>query len=118
MIQTELNFTLPVGYLDEDGTLHREGVMRRATAADEIQPLKDPRVVMNPVYRMIILLSRVVTCLGSLSRITPKVIENLYAADLVFLQNLFNQINQREEDRRMVVCPKCQHEFQLTKSEK
>jgi hypothetical protein len=67
---------------------------------------------------MIILLSRVVTCLGSLSRITPKVIENLYAADLVFLQNLFNQINQREEDRRMVVCPKCQHEFQLTKSEK
>jgi hypothetical protein len=73
---------------------------------------------MNPVYRVIILLSHVVTRLGSLSRITPKVIENLYAADLVFLQNLYNQVNQREEDRRMVVCPKCQHEFQLTKSEK
>src|SRR5262249_59316105 len=81
MFQTEFEFTLPCGYLDEDGTLHREGVMRRATAADEILPLKDPRVVRNPAYLVVILLSRVVTRLRGGSDITPKTTQELYGTD-------------------------------------
>jgi hypothetical protein len=69
MFQTEFKFTLPCGFLDEEGTLHREGLMRRATAADEILPLKDPRVVKNQGYLVVILLSRVVTQLGAVAQI-------------------------------------------------
>jgi hypothetical protein len=94
MFQTEFEFTLPCGYLDEDGTLHREGVMRRATAADEILPLKDPRVQKNEAYLIVILLSRVVTRLGSLAVVNPKVIEGIFATDLAFLQRLYNEINR------------------------
>ena len=79
MFQTEYEFTLPFGYLDGEGTLHREGVMRLATAADEILPLKDPRVQSNQAYLIVILLARVITRLGSLAQINPKVIEGLYA---------------------------------------
>src|SRR5205085_6190598 len=79
MLQTEFTFTLPVGYLDAEGNLHKEGVMRMATAFDEIAPLKDPRVQSNPAYLLIILLARVVTRLGSLEYINPKIIEELYA---------------------------------------
>jgi hypothetical protein len=113
MFQTEIEFTLPCGYLDEDGTLHREGVMRRATAADEILPLKDPRVQKNPAYLIIILLSRVVTQLGAMPQINPKVIENLYATDLAYLQELYNGINQLNNGHREIVCPECRHEFAL-----
>ena len=111
MFQTEFEFVLPCGFLDDEGTLHREGVMRRATAADEILPLKDPRVVKNPAYLVVILLSRVVTRLGSLSQINPKVIENLYATDLAYLQNLYNEINRMDNGHTDMVCPQCQHEF-------
>src|ERR1044071_2069987 len=111
MFQTEFEFVLPCGFLDDEGTLHREGVMRRATAADEILPLKDPRVVKNPAYLVVILLSRVVTRLGSLSQINPKVIENLYATDLAYLQNLYNEINRMDNGHMDMVCPQCQHEF-------
>jgi hypothetical protein len=97
MFQTEFEFVLPCGYLDEEGTLHKEGVMRRATAADEILPLKDPRVVKNPAYLVVILLSRVVTRLGGVPSISPKTIEGLFATDLAFLQNLYNEINQLPE---------------------
>lgn len=97
MFQTEFEFTLPCGYLDEDGTLHRDGVMRRATAADEILPLKDPRVQKNEAYLIVILLSRVITRLGSVPAINPKVIENLFATDLAYLQNLYNAINRLDE---------------------
>jgi hypothetical protein len=93
MIQTEYAFTLPIGYQDESGTLHREGTMRLATAADEILPLKDPRVQANEAYLIVILLSRVVVRLGAVPQITPKVVENLYAADLGYLQELYNRIN-------------------------
>src|SRR6185295_922708 len=110
MFRTEFEFTLPCGYLDEDGTLQRDGVMRRATAADEIQPLRDPRVVKNPAYLAVILLSRVVTRLGSLTVMTPKVIENLYATDLAFLQDLYNRVNQLDA-MPPAVCPQCHHEF-------
>jgi hypothetical protein len=111
MFQTELEFTLPCGYLDEDGTLQREGVMRRATAADEIQPLKDPRVVSNPAYLVVILLARVVTRLGNLQQVNPKVIENLYATDLAYLQDLYNEVNQLSDGQPSVICPQCRHEF-------
>lgn len=94
MFRTEHEFVLPHGYLDEHGELHREGVMRLATAADEILPLKDPRVQKNPAYLVIIVLSRVVLRLGSQDTITTKTIENLFVADLTFLQRLYNDINR------------------------
>jgi hypothetical protein len=103
MFQTEFEFTLPCGYLDADGTLHREGVMRRATAADEILPLKDPRVQSNEAYVVIILLSRVVTRLGSVPALNPKVIEGLFATDLAFLQDLYNRVNQLTDDDSMCI---------------
>jgi hypothetical protein len=93
MFQTEYEFTLPLGYADKEGNVHREGVMRLATAADEILPLKDPRVQSNQAYLIIILLSRVITKLGSLPQINPKIIEELFAADLSFLQEFYNRIN-------------------------
>jgi hypothetical protein len=112
MFQTEFEFTLPLGYADGEGTLHRDGVMRRATAADEILPLRDPRVEKNPAYLIVILLSRVVTRLGSVSQVTPKVIEDLYASDLAFLQDLYNRVNAAEPERLTVSCPRCEHEFE------
>jgi len=111
MFQTEYEFTLPMGYLDEDGSLHREGTMRLATAADEILPLKDPRVQKNATYLVVILLSRVITRLGSVGPVTPKTIEGLFATDLAYLQNLYNRINRCGEERESVVCPQCQHAF-------
>jgi hypothetical protein len=111
MFHTEFEFTLPCGYLDEDGALHRDGIMRRATAADEILPLKDPRVVKNPTYLVVILLARVVTRLGGVAQITPQVIENLYATDLAYLQNLYNEINRLDQGQDDVVCPECRHVF-------
>jgi len=110
MFQTEYEFTLPCGYLDEDGSLRRGGMMRRATAADEILPLKDPRVVKNPAYLVVILLARVIT-LDGVSQVTPKVIENLFATDLAYLQNLYNEINRLDGDGERITCPQCQHEF-------
>ncbi len=113
MFQTEFEFTLPCGYLDTEGALHREGVMRRATAADEILPLKDPRVMKNPAYLVIVLLSRVITRLGSLPQVNPKIIEELYATDLAYLQKLYNEANALEETGSRAVCPECRHEFAL-----
>ena len=113
MFQTEFEFTLPCGYLDSEGTLHRDGVMRRATAADEILPLKDPRVQKNSAYLVVILLSRVVTHLGGVSHINPKVIEDLYATDLAYLQDMYNQINQPGNGHQPVTCPQCEHIFEL-----
>jgi hypothetical protein len=107
MFQTEHEFTLPMGYLDSDGSLHRDGVMRLATAADEILPLRDSRVQGNPAYLSVILLSRVVCRLGGVDRITPQVIEGLFAADHAYLQDLYNRINQVGETGRPQRCPDC-----------
>ena len=104
--KSEFQFTLPTGYQDSDGTLHREGTMRRATAADEIVPLRDPRVQSNPSYLIIILLSRVVTSLGDVAMVTPKVIENLFIADLNYLQALYSRINAAENPYG-ASCPRC-----------
>ena len=97
-LQTEFEFTLPKGYVDDDGTLHKEGRMRLATAADEIKPLKDPRVQENASYLTIILLSRVVTQLGSLDRVTPEVIESLFVSDLEYLQEMYERVNDGGTD--------------------
>jgi len=113
MFQTEFEFTLPLGYLDQDGQAHREGVMRLATAADEILPLKDPRVQSNPAYLVLILLSRVVTRLGSLDAVNPKVIEGLFAADLAYLQEFYNRINANGARALRVVCPHCRQDFEV-----
>jgi hypothetical protein len=113
MIQTEYPFQLPVGYQDAEGTLHREGTMRLATAADEILPLKDPRVQGNQAYLIVILLARVVTRLGAIESINPKVIESLYAADLAYLQELYNRVNHASEDAHEVSCPHCNHSFAM-----
>ena len=92
-LQTEFEFVLPKGYVDEGGSLHKKGVMRLATAADEILPQKDPRVQAIPAYLTVIALSRVVTRLGEVKAINPAVIEGLFASDLAFLQDLYNRVN-------------------------
>ena len=115
MFQTEYDFQLPRGYLDGEGNLHREGTMRLATAADEILPLKDPRVQANQAYVVIILFSRVISRLGSLTAINPKVIEGLFSADLAYLQEFYNQINGDGTNGRFkrMVCPHCQQGFDV-----
>ena len=109
--QTEFEFILPKGFVDQEGAVHRDGVMRLATAADEILPLKDPRVQANQAYLTVILLSRVITRLGSLAAINPKVIEGLFASDLAYLQDFYNRINTDGANVLKVVCPHCQKEF-------
>ncbi len=100
MFQTEFEFTLPKGYPDGDGNLHRQGIMRLAKAMDEIVPLRDPRVKTNPAYATVLILARVVTQLGALDAVTPRVIENLYAADLNYLYDLYRRINEISEPDR------------------
>lgn len=113
MIQTEYDFTLPIGYLDDTGTLHRQGTMRLATAADEILPLKDPRVQGNQAYLIVILLARVITRLGTVDSINPKVIEGLYSADLAYLQDFYNEINRTGKAAVPATCPRCAHEYHV-----
>ncbi|MHC1757828.1 MAG: phage tail assembly protein [Methanosarcina sp.] len=110
--QTEFEFTLPMGYVDEAGNLHKKGTMRLSTAADEILPLKDPRVQANPAYLTVILLSRVIIKLGSLETISTKTIENLFAADLAHLQDFYVRINENGTAKIKVMCPKCEHVFE------
>jgi hypothetical protein len=113
MLQTEFPFTLPRGYVDAEGNLHKDGTMRLATAFDEIAPLKDPRVLANPGYLLIILLVRVITRLGTLEHINPKVIEGLFAADLAYLQDLYGRINGSGHNRVRAQCPHCEQQFEV-----
>ena len=96
--QTEIEFELPKGYVDDTGTLHRRGTMRLATAADEILPLRDPRVQQNEAYLAVIVLSRVITRLGSLPDVHPGVIEGLFASDLGYLQRLYETFNAADDE--------------------
>ena len=115
-MQTEFPFTLPRGYVDSDGNLHRAGVMRLSTAFDEVAPMKDPRVQTNPGYLVIILLSRVIIRLGDLTHINPKVIEGLFSADLAFLQDFYRSINENGHSRVGVTCPQCETKFEVEMS--
>lgn len=97
-MQTEFEFTLPKGYLDADGNVHRKGIMRLSRAIDEIVPLRDPRVKSNPAYATVIILSRVITRLGALEEVSPMVMEELFACDLDYLQKFYRHINELESE--------------------
>ena len=112
-LRTEYPFVLPRGYVDDAGVVHRDGVMRLATARDEILPQRDPRVRENEAYLTVLLLSRVITRLGSLSEVHPGIVENLFASDLAFLQDLYRRVNQEGTSQVAVSCPACQHEFTI-----
>ena len=110
-LRTEYPFVLPRGYVDEHGQVHRDGIMRLATARDEIAPQTDARVRQNPSYLTVILLERTVTRLGSLPAVDTFVVENLFASDLAFLQDLYRRINQEGRTEAEVTCPSCGHGF-------
>src|SRR5262249_11278129 len=112
-LQTEFPFTLPRGFVDPEGDLHRDGIMRLATPFDEIAPMKGPRVQANPGYLAIILLSRVVIRLGTLPQVNPKVVENLFAGDMAFLEDLYRRINGAGRDQLTVTCPHCERTFDV-----
>lgn len=109
--RTEYPFVLPRGFVDEHGTVHRDGVMRLATARDEISTQTDERVTRNPAYLTVLLLERTVPRLGSLLTVDTLVIESLFASDLAFLQDLYRRINQQGSTEVAVTCPSCRHEF-------
>src|ERR1700746_882618 len=112
-LQTEYPFSLPKGYVDAQGTLHREGVMRLATAKDEIIPLQDYRVQGNRAYLVIILLSRVIVKLGTIKFIDTDIIENLFSTDLAYLQEFYRRINEEGAPKVHAKCPSCQNEFDI-----
>jgi hypothetical protein len=112
-MQTEFAFQLPRGYADAAGEVHRDGVMRLATARDEIEPLREVEVRQNPAYLTVALLARTVTRIGTVTEITPELIERLYAADFDHLQRLYERINTDEEAVGVVACPSCAHEFEV-----
>jgi hypothetical protein len=112
--KTEFQFRLPRGYVDEDGNVHRDGVMRLATARDEIIPLQDYRVQANRAYLVIVLLSRVITKLGDVKGIAPDIIEGLFSTDLAYLQEFYRKINEEGgAPKHHVVCPKCANEMDV-----
>ena len=112
-LQTEFEFVLPKGYTDERGVLHREGTMRLATAFDEIGPMKEPKVQSNPGYLGVILLARVVSRLGELPAVSPRVIEELPVADYAYLQSMYRRVNENGHARLAVCCPECSHRFEV-----
>ena len=116
-MQTEIAFTLPRGYVDERGNVHREGTMRLATARDEIEPMRDTEVRQNQAYLAVLLLSRTITRVGEITDITPALVENLYAADFDHLQRLYERINSDGEAVGVVSCPACAHEFEVDLTE-
>ncbi len=113
MLTTEHAFELPRGYVDREGNLHRRGVMRLATASDEILPMRDPRVQQNPSYLTIILLARVITKLGDLPMIDTHTVEGFFTADLAYLQEFYRSINEMQLTTIPTVCPRCGHEHEV-----
>ena len=112
-METEFEFELPRGYVDKNGDVHKRGTMRLATAADEILPMRDQRVQQNAGYLTIILLSRVITRLGTLNTINTHVIEGLFTMDLAYLQDLYQRINMSEMPTYKVVCPHCNQQIEV-----
>jgi hypothetical protein len=112
-MQTLFEFSLPRGYLDSDGQVHRQGSMRLATAGDEIHSLQHPQVLANESFLPVILLSRVITQLGELRNITPQIIEGLFASDLAYLEDLYMRLNGYASVTLGATCPHCQRLFQL-----
>ncbi|KAB2929268.1 MAG: hypothetical protein F9K24_20405 [Leptonema illini] len=114
LLQTEFEFELPNGYLDpESGKLEKDGIMRLSTAADELLPMRDPRVQQNPAYAAVILLSRVIVRIGSITQVTPRVVESLFTADFGYLQDMYNRINGGSASSVQARCPACDHDFTI-----
>ena len=116
-MKTEHAFTLPVGYVAPDGAIHREGVMRLATARDEIEPLRDASEQQNREVRLVPTHARVVTRIGDRADVTPQLIEGLYAADFDHLQRLYERLNTNGDAVGSVACPACAHTFEVDLSE-
>jgi hypothetical protein len=116
-MRSEYAFTLPRGYVDAQGTVHREGTMRLATARDEIEPLRSAEVRQNEAYLSVLLLARTVTRIGDLTEITPELVEGLFAADFDHLQRLYERINTDGEAVGVVACPACANEFEVDLTE-
>jgi hypothetical protein len=116
-MRTEVAFTLPRGYVDASGSLHREGTMRLATARDEIEAVREPEVRQNEAYLTVLLLSRVVTRVGDVKDVTPELIEDLYAADFDHLQRLYERLNTDGDAVGTVTCPSCSHPFEVDLTE-
>ncbi len=112
-METVYEFTLPKGYLDQAGELHRKGKMRLATAGDEISATRDPRVLSNPSYLTVVILSRVITEIEGVDAITATLIEKLFTADLAYLQDMYQKINDIEPPVMRVVCPDCGKTFEV-----
>lgn len=112
-LRTEFPFQLPRGYVDESGTVHRDGVMRLSTARDELVPLRDVRVQENSAYLSVVLLGRVITRLGTLPMVHDGIVENMFASDLAFLQDFYRQINAEGHTRASVECPHCSEPFEV-----
>ncbi|RKS70946.1 hypothetical protein BZB76_5426 [Actinomadura pelletieri DSM 43383] len=112
-MRTEFTFELPRGYVDDAGTVHRDGTMRLATAKDELVPLQDVRVRENPPYLSVVLLARVITRLGSLPSVHDGIVEGLFASDLAFLQDFYRQINTEGHTLATVDCPSCAESFEV-----
>ncbi len=113
LLQTEFAFALPCGYVDDHGGLHRAGTMRLATALDEVEPLRDPRVQANQAYVSILVLSRVITRLGEISPVSPAVVERLFSADFAYLQDLYVRVNDSGSSLVETRCPSCGARFAL-----
>jgi hypothetical protein len=113
VLRTEFTFELPRGYVDDKGTVHRNGAMRLATARDELVPLRDVRVQENPAYLSVVLLSRVITRLGTLPAVHDGIVEQMFASDLAFLQDFYRQVNAEGHTRASVACPHCEKAFDV-----
>ena len=109
----EFDFLLPRGLVDDQGNIHRQGVMRLSTAKDELAVQKDQRVRQDPAYSTLVALSRVITNLGSLAAVTPELLENLFSRDLAYLREFYNRINQQEDATIPVQCPDCRCQFKV-----
>ena len=116
-MQTEIAFTLPRGYIDPRGVLHREGRMRLATARDEIEPLREVEVRQNQAYLSVLLLTRTITSIGDITDITPELVEGLFAADFDHLQRLYERLNSDGDAVGVVSCPSCAHRFEVDLTE-
>lgn len=114
-MQTVYEFDLPKGYVDQGGVVHKRGKMRLATAGDEISATRDPRVLSNPSYLSVVVLAKVVTELEGVEMVTPTLIERLFTADMAFLQDMYQKINNAEPVMVRAVCPECgcEHEVPL-----
>ncbi|MEU7467360.1 hypothetical protein AB0A94_02155 [Streptomyces sp. NPDC044984] len=112
-LRTEFEFELPRGYVDDEGTVHRHGTMRLATARDELRPQIDLRVKENPAYLSVVLLSQVITQLGSITDVHAGVVERMYATDVAFLQDFYRRINSEGHTRAAVTCPHCEGGFEV-----